>query len=96
MGCLNIIMKEYRLRLVVTNGKGFKDQNTLRYYKPHEYNVIENHYFNAGDKAMIWDRIKESYPDLNKKIEIYKRSNPVELKYDFEFVKHIEELVYKN
>ena len=89
-------MKEYRLRLVVTNGKGFKDQNTLRYFKPHEYNVIENHYFNAGDKAMIWEMVKESYPNLNKTVEIYKRSNPVQLKYDFEFVKHIEELVYKN
>ena len=89
-------MKEYRLRLVVTNKKGFKDQNTLRYHKPHEYNVIENHYFNVGDKAMIWEMVKESYPNLNKTVEIYKRSNPVELKYVFEFVKHIEELVYKN
>ena len=89
-------MKEYRLKLVVINDKGFKDQNTLRFYKRHEYNVIENYYFNEADKSMIWNIVVKSYPDLNKTIEIYKRRDPVELKYDFEFVKYIEELIYKN
>ena len=89
-------MKTYRIKLVVTNEKHYKDIDTLRHYEKHQFNVIENHYLNEKDKKLEWKFIKKSYPNLKKEIKVYKRSNPVSLMFDgVEIIKYKEELIFE-
>ena len=89
-------MKEYRAKIVIINEKYYRDKNTLKHYDKHQYNRIVNHYFNESDKTIIWAMIQKSYPNLKKTIEVFRRSNPIDLKYDHEFTKYTEELIYRN
>ena len=90
-------MKLYRAKIVITNEKYYRDKDTLKHYDKHRYNRIVNHYFNEQDKDMIWGIIQESYPDLKKTIEIFKRSNPYTKTYQGkEITNYSEELIYRN
>lgn len=89
-------MKTYRIKLVVTNEKHYKDIDTLKHYEKHQFNVIENHYLNEKDKKSIWLEIQKSYPNLKKEIQVYKRSNPVTISFDgVEIIKYKEELIFE-
>ena len=88
-------MKQFRLKLVVINEKHYKDVDTLRHYEKHQFNRIENYYFNEPEKKFIWNMAKASYPGLKKTIQVFKRSNPVSIMYgDEEVVKYTEELIH--
>jgi len=90
-------VKLYRLKLVVINEKHYKDVEGHRHYEKHQFNRIENYYFNEQERQLTWDEVKASYKGLKKTIQEFKRSNPVSIMYNGEeVVKYTEELIYDN